>query len=89
MYDRFGWLSARPLSSRDARNRTCSSRPGRAAMPGAAAIAFLICDSCGEVVEADSGALRGSLSALASEAQFSPRPRVLEVTGVCKACAAG
>jgi hypothetical protein len=46
-------------------------------------------NSCGEVVEADSGALRGSLSALASEAQFSPRPRVLEVTGVCKACAAG
>ncbi len=64
-------------------------RPGRAAMPAAAAIAFLICDSCGEVVEADSGALRGSLSALASEAQFSPRAPVLEVTGVCKACAAG
>jgi Fur family zinc uptake transcriptional regulator len=52
-----------------------------------APVAFLICDSCGEVVEADSGALRGSLRALASNAQFSPRAQVMEVTGICKACA--
>jgi hypothetical protein len=58
-------------------------------MPAAAAIAFLICDSYGEVVEADSGALRGSLSALASEAQFSPRAQVLEATGVCKGLRGG
>jgi Fur family zinc uptake transcriptional regulator len=49
-------------------------------------IAFLICESCGSVVEAESGALRGSLKALASEAQFSPRAQVMEVTGLCKAC---
>ncbi len=52
-----------------------------------APIAFLICDSCGEVVEADSGALRGSLAALAKEAHFSPRAQVMEVAGLCKACA--
>ncbi len=40
-----------------------------------APIAFLICESCGEVVEAESGALRGSLAALAAEAHFSPAPR--------------
>jgi Fur family zinc uptake transcriptional regulator len=50
-------------------------------------IAFLICESCGEVIEADSGALRGSLKALASEAHFSPRAQVMEVTGLCRVCA--
>jgi Fur family zinc uptake transcriptional regulator len=52
-----------------------------------AAIAFLICEACGEVVEADSGALRGSLAALTAEAHFSPRAQVMEVTGLCRACA--
>ena len=52
-----------------------------------APIAFLICESCGEVVEAESGALRGSLAALAAEAHFSARAQVMEVTGLCRACA--
>jgi Fur family transcriptional regulator, zinc uptake regulator len=52
-----------------------------------APIAFLICEGCGDVVEADSGALRGSLAELASEAHFSPRAQVMEVTGLCQACA--
>ena len=52
-----------------------------------APIAFLICEGCGGVVEADSGALRGSLADLASEAHFSPRAQVMEVTGLCQACA--
>jgi Fe2+ or Zn2+ uptake regulation protein len=49
-----------------------------------AAIAFLICDSCGAVVEADSDALRGSLKAPASEAQFSPRAQVLGRPGFAR-----
>lgn len=52
-----------------------------------APIAFLICEVCGDVVESDSHALRGSLKALASEARFSPRAQVMEVTGLCQACA--
>ncbi len=52
-----------------------------------AAIAFLICEACGAVEEADSGALRGSLAALTTEAHFSPRAQVMEVTGLCRACA--
>lgn len=52
-----------------------------------AAIAFLICECCGEVLEADSGALSGSLKSLASEAHFSPRAQVMEVTGLCRVCA--
>ena len=52
-----------------------------------AAIAFLICESCGEVIEADSGALRASLKALASEAHFAPRAQVMEVAGLCRVCA--
>ncbi|ACK49782.1 Fe2+/Zn2+ uptake regulation protein-like protein [Methylocella silvestris BL2] len=51
-------------------------------------IVFLICESCGEVAEADSSALRASIAALASEAHFAPRTQVMEVAGVCRACAA-
>ncbi|WP_374308654.1 Fur family transcriptional regulator [Methylocella sp.] len=52
-----------------------------------AAVAFLICERCGEVVEADSAALKASLDALAANARFSPRTLVMEVAGVCEACA--
>ncbi|QBR72638.1 Fur family transcriptional regulator [Beijerinckiaceae bacterium] len=51
-------------------------------------IVFLICDVCGEVVEATSPAMRGSLADLARQAKFSPRAQVMEVAGRCKACAA-
>jgi Fur family zinc uptake transcriptional regulator len=51
-------------------------------------IVFLICDVCGEVVEATSAAMRGALSELAGEARFSPRAQVMEIAGRCRACAA-
>ena len=38
-------------------------------------IVFLICDVCGEVVEATSAAMRGALSELTGEARFSPARR--------------
>jgi Fur family zinc uptake transcriptional regulator len=50
-------------------------------------IVFLICDVCGEVVEATSEAMRGALSELTGEARFSPRAQVMEVAGRCQACA--
>jgi Fur family transcriptional regulator, zinc uptake regulator len=51
-------------------------------------IVFLICEVCGEVVEATSPEMRGVLGALAKEAKFSPRAQVMEVAGRCRACAA-
>lgn len=51
-------------------------------------IVFLICEMCGEVVEATSPAMRGILGALAKEAKFSPRAQVMEIAGRCRACGA-
>ena len=51
-------------------------------------VAFLICDSCGGVSEATSKPMQRSLDAVAEQAGFSPRSRVIEVTGVCAACKA-
>jgi Fur family zinc uptake transcriptional regulator len=52
-----------------------------------APIVFLICERCGEVVEATSDSLKGSLADLASKAKFFPRAQVMEVAGRCEACA--
>ena len=51
-------------------------------------IVFLICDVCGDVVEATSAEMRGSLAELARKAKFSPRAQVMEVAGRCRVCAA-
>ena len=51
-------------------------------------IVFLICEVCGEVVEATSAAMCGSLAELARQAKFSPRAQVMEVAGRCRTCAA-
>lgn len=50
-------------------------------------IVFLICEICGEVVEATSESLRFSLAELAANARFSPRVQVMEVAGQCQGCA--
>nr|CAJ01652.1 probable transcriptional regulatory protein for ferric uptake, prenyl group binding site (CAAX box) [Methylocapsa acidiphila] len=50
-------------------------------------IVFLICETCGEVVEATSHELNGSLAGLVEKAQFSPRATVMEVAGRCRTCA--
>lgn len=52
-------------------------------------VLFLICERCGEVKEATSTALSRSLAALATEAGFTPRSRVIEIAGCCQRCAAG
>ena len=51
-----------------------------------APVVFLICEHCGAVGEAASGAVADSLNAAAKSAGFSPRARVIEITGVCKHC---
>lgn len=50
-------------------------------------IVFLICEVCGDVVEATSPTMRGALGELAAEAEFSPRAQVMELAGRCRACA--
>lgn len=51
-------------------------------------IVFLICEVCGEVVEAASPAIRGILGELAEQARFLPRSQVMEIAGRCRSCAA-
>jgi Fur family zinc uptake transcriptional regulator len=49
-------------------------------------VLFLICEQCGEVKEATSPGLARELAALAGEAGFSPRTRVVEIAGRCARC---
>jgi len=66
------------------RNAYLACRQGHAAREP---IVFLICDVCGEVVEATSPALHGALSHLADAAGFAPRAQVMEIAGHCQTCA--
>ncbi|CAJ0852325.1 hypothetical protein AMST5_00541 [freshwater sediment metagenome] len=50
-------------------------------------VVFLICEDCGEVKEATSAGLARELSALAAEAGFKARSRVVEIAGRCARCA--
>lgn len=50
-------------------------------------IVFLICETCGDVVEATSEAMGVSLAELAAKAHFSPRAQVMEIAGSCQTCA--
>jgi Fur family zinc uptake transcriptional regulator len=52
-------------------------------------VVFLICEQCGEVTEATSPGLARELSALAAEAGFKARTRVVEIAGRCARCAGG
>jgi Fur family transcriptional regulator, zinc uptake regulator len=53
---------------------------------GAATTVFLICERCGAVGEASSAAVAETLQAAARAAGFSPKARVIEVTGICAHC---
>ncbi|WP_395665906.1 transcriptional repressor [Methylocella sp.] len=52
-----------------------------------ATVVFLICERCGTVAEAHSGAVAEALDALAARAGFAPRTQAVEVAGLCRACA--
>jgi len=52
----------------------------------AASTVFLICERCGAVGEASSAAVAKTLQAAARAAGFTPRARVIEVTGICAHC---
>ena len=56
---------------------------------GAATTVFLICDRCGAVGEASSAAVAETLQTAARAAGFTPKARVIEVTGVCAHCREG
>jgi Fur family zinc uptake transcriptional regulator len=51
-----------------------------------APVVFLICEHCGAVGEAASGAVADSLNAAAKNAGFTPKSPVIEISGVCKHC---
>lgn len=48
--------------------------------------AFLICESCGDVSEVASQELHEALSALHKSHAFSPRTRLIELSGRCAQC---
>ena len=66
-------------------NAYLACRHGHAAE---AAIVFLICENCGEVVEATSDSLQEGLASLATQASFAPRAQVMEIAGLCRICPA-
>jgi Fur family zinc uptake transcriptional regulator len=47
---------------------------------------FLICERCGAVGEASSAAVAETLATAARAAGFTPKARVIEVTGICAHC---
>ena len=51
-----------------------------------APVVFLICEHCGAVGEAASGAVADSLNAAAKSAGFTPKSPVIEISGVCAHC---
>ena len=53
---------------------------------GAGTTVFLICERCGAVGEANSAAVAETLQSAARAAGFTPKARVIEVTGVCAHC---
>ena len=52
-------------------------------------VVFLICDNCGEVVEATSDALLQDLHQLVDRAEFIARVQVMEIAGRCRQCTNG
>ncbi|MDE2579041.1 MAG: transcriptional repressor [Hyphomicrobiales bacterium] len=52
-------------------------------------VAFLICEACGAVVEATSGALSAEIAAVGALAGFHARAQIIEIAGLCAACRDG
>lgn len=48
---------------------------------------FLVCDECGEAAHVDDETVSRAVRALAAERNFRPERPVLEIRGVCEACA--
>jgi len=53
---------------------------------GTGTTVFLICERCGAVGEASSAAVAETLQAAARAAGFSPKARIIEITGICAHC---
>ncbi|USA39234.1 Fur family transcriptional regulator [Pelagerythrobacter marinus] len=48
---------------------------------------FLVCDECGEATHVDDEAVSDRVRAVAGESAFSTRRPIIEVRGLCSACA--
>jgi len=48
---------------------------------------FLVCDECGEATHVDDEQVSKTVRALATERRFKPERPVLEIRGLCQACA--
>lgn len=61
---------------------------GQHGAESASTTVFLICERCGAVGETSSGGVAETLQAAARAAGFTPKTRVIEVTGICAHCGA-
>jgi Fur family zinc uptake transcriptional regulator len=80
-----GLMEARLIHRLASKNAYLACRGGHCASES---VAFLICERCGEVAEAASGALRGDLRRLAEGEGFAARAETIEILGVCARCRA-
>lgn len=86
IYRALDFLVENDLAHRiESRNAFLACPGGHGAHPQAM---FMICEACGRVGEAMSPALESELARLAGVNGFSPRGRVIELTGLCGQCAA-
>jgi Fur family transcriptional regulator, zinc uptake regulator len=53
---------------------------------GTGTTVFLICERCGAVGEASSAAVAETLQTAARAAGFTPKARIIEITGICAHC---
>jgi Fur family transcriptional regulator, zinc uptake regulator len=84
VYRALDFLMARGLVHRiESRNAfvACANNHRNGAL-----VAFLICEACGAVGEAQGNTVSQSLTAAARSAGFTPRTSVVEITGLCAHC---
>ena len=49
-------------------------------------IAFIICETCGQVSEVSDNTLADRLVQIASEIHFTPKKSTIELRGICRSC---
>jgi Fur family zinc uptake transcriptional regulator len=52
-------------------------------------VVFLICEKCGAVGEAASGAVADTIKSASRAAGFTPKTPVIEISGICAHCRSG
>jgi len=90
VYRALDFLLANGLVHRiESRNAFVACISDHAQADGSATTMFFICERCGAVGEASSPAVAETLQVAARAAGFTPKGRVIEITGICAHCGEG